>query len=165
MQVTLATAVMFVTYVFVMYVLCSAVTGGRCSSVMPLAEHGAVFKVQPTTTRTISHPESRVKVRRVHFDLVLFLQEDSELMAQCDVPHMSIISLVLGFSIHHLILVLGSFQDSNFLSATGLLSGSVKRFSSMIRSGRDNRRILCYVSVGLVLVFFLLYYLVSRIQR
>lgn len=58
-----------------------------------------------------------------------------------------------------------SFQDSNFLSATGLLSGSVKRFSTMVRSGRDNRRILCYVSVGLVLVFFLLYYLVSRIQR
>uniref|UniRef100_A0A3P8TT94 Bet1 golgi vesicular membrane trafficking protein like n=1 Tax=Amphiprion percula TaxID=161767 RepID=A0A3P8TT94_AMPPE len=56
-------------------------------------------------------------------------------------------------------------SDSNFLSATGLLSGSVKRFSTMVRSGRDNRRILCYVSVGLVLVFFVLYYLVSRIQR
>ncbi|XP_040019355.1 BET1-like protein [Gasterosteus aculeatus] len=55
-------------------------------------------------------------------------------------------------------------MDSNFLSATGLLSGSVKRFSTMVRSGRDNRRILCYVSVGLVLVFFLLYYMVSRIQ-
>ncbi|XP_035013654.2 BET1-like protein isoform X1 [Hippoglossus stenolepis] len=56
-------------------------------------------------------------------------------------------------------------MDSNFLSATGLLSGSVKRFSTMVRSSRDNRRILCYVSVGLVLVFFLLYYLISRIQR
>ncbi|XP_042266781.1 BET1-like protein [Thunnus maccoyii] len=56
-------------------------------------------------------------------------------------------------------------MDSNFLSATGLLTGSVKRFSTMVRSSRDNRRILCYVSVGLVLVFFLLYYLVSRIQR
>ncbi|XP_036391423.1 BET1-like protein [Megalops cyprinoides] len=55
-------------------------------------------------------------------------------------------------------------MDSNFLSATGLLTGSVKRFSSMVRSGRDNRKILCYVSVGLVLVFFLLYYLVSRAQ-
>ncbi|KAL4613475.1 BET1-like protein [Arapaima gigas] len=55
-------------------------------------------------------------------------------------------------------------MDSNFLSATGLLTGSVKRFSTMVRSGRDNRRILCYVSVGLVLLFFLLYYLVSRAQ-
>ncbi|KPP61070.1 BET1 protein-like, partial [Scleropages formosus] len=55
-------------------------------------------------------------------------------------------------------------MDSNFLSATGLLTGSVKRFSTMVRSGRDNRKILCYVSVGLVLLFFLLYYLVSRAQ-
>lgn len=57
------------------------------------------------------------------------------------------------------------FQDSNFLSATGLLTGSVKRFSTMVRSGRDNRRILCYVSVGLVVLFFLLYYLIARIQQ
>ncbi|KAM9854695.1 BET1-like protein [Aulostomus maculatus] len=56
-------------------------------------------------------------------------------------------------------------MDSNFMSATGLLTGSVKRFSTMVRSSRDNRRILCYVSVGLVLVFFLLYYLISRTQR
>ncbi|XP_066525052.1 BET1-like protein isoform X2 [Hoplias malabaricus] len=56
-------------------------------------------------------------------------------------------------------------MDSNFLSATGLLSGSVKRFSTMVRSGRDNRKILCYVSIGLVLIFFVLYYLVSRLQK
>uniref|UniRef100_A0A8C1W001 BET1-like protein n=1 Tax=Cyprinus carpio TaxID=7962 RepID=A0A8C1W001_CYPCA len=56
-------------------------------------------------------------------------------------------------------------MDSNFLSATGLLSGSVKRFSTMVRSGRDNRKILCYMSAGLVVVFFLLYYLVSRLQN
>ncbi|XP_026059097.1 BET1-like protein [Carassius auratus] len=56
-------------------------------------------------------------------------------------------------------------MDSNFLSATGLLTGSVKRFSTMVRSGRDNRKILCYISVGLVVVFFLLYYLVSRLQN
>ncbi|XP_051548704.1 BET1-like protein [Myxocyprinus asiaticus] len=56
-------------------------------------------------------------------------------------------------------------MDSNFLSATGLLTGSVKRFSTMVRSGRDNRKILCYISVGLVMVFFLLYYLVLRMQN
>ncbi|KAL7824634.1 hypothetical protein AOLI_G00328000 [Acnodon oligacanthus] len=56
-------------------------------------------------------------------------------------------------------------MDSNFLSATGLLTGSVKRFSTMVRSGRDNRKILCYVSIGLVLIFFVLYYLVRRIQN
>lgn len=53
-------------------------------------------------------------------------------------------------------------QDSDFLSVTGLLSGSVKRFSGMARSGRDNRKLLCSVSAGLILVFFILYYLVSR---
>ncbi|KAK1161651.1 BET1-like protein [Huso huso] len=55
-------------------------------------------------------------------------------------------------------------MDSNFMSATGLLTGSVKRFSTMVRSGRDNRKLLCYVSIGLVLIFFLLYYLVTRVQ-
>ncbi|KAK6472824.1 BET1-like protein [Huso huso] len=34
-------------------------------------------------------------------------------------------------------------MDSNFMSATGLLMGSVKRFSTMVRSGRDNRKLLC----------------------
>lgn len=53
-------------------------------------------------------------------------------------------------------------MDSDFLSVTGLLTGSVKRFSGMARSGRDNRRLLLAVSVALVLIFFILYYLVSR---
>ncbi|KAM5138394.1 BET1-like protein [Mantella aurantiaca] len=53
-------------------------------------------------------------------------------------------------------------MDSDFMSVTGLLSGSVKRFTGMARSGRDNRKLLCYVSAGLVGLFFLLYFLVSR---
>uniref|UniRef100_A0A8C3MZB5 BET1-like protein n=1 Tax=Geospiza parvula TaxID=87175 RepID=A0A8C3MZB5_GEOPR len=53
-------------------------------------------------------------------------------------------------------------MDSDFLSVTGLLTGSVRRFSGMARSGRDNRRLLLAVSVALVLIFFILYYLVSQ---
>ncbi|KAG9475686.1 hypothetical protein GDO78_003865 [Eleutherodactylus coqui] len=53
-------------------------------------------------------------------------------------------------------------SDSDFMSVTGLLSGSVKRFTGMARSGRDNRKLLCYISAGLVGLFFILYYLVSR---
>ncbi|XP_015264856.1 PREDICTED: BET1-like protein [Gekko japonicus] len=53
-------------------------------------------------------------------------------------------------------------MDTDFMSVTGLLTGSVKRFSTMTRSGRDNRKLLCYVSAGLVVVFFILYYLVTR---
>lgn len=48
------------------------------------------------------------------------------------------------------------------MSVTGLLTGSVKRFSTMTRSGRDNRKLLCSVSAGLIVVFFILYYLVSK---
>ncbi|XP_069760470.1 BET1-like protein isoform X2 [Narcine bancroftii] len=55
-------------------------------------------------------------------------------------------------------------MDSDFLSATGLLTGSVKRFSTMVRSGRDNKKLLCYTSVGLVILFFILYLLVTRMQ-
>ncbi|XP_065539424.1 BET1-like protein [Lathamus discolor] len=53
-------------------------------------------------------------------------------------------------------------MDSDLLSVTGLLTGSVKRFSSMARSGRENRRLLCSVSAGLILVFVILYYLVAK---
>ncbi|KAM8939022.1 BET1-like protein [Pelodytes ibericus] len=53
-------------------------------------------------------------------------------------------------------------MDSDFMSVTGLLSGTVKRFTGMARSGRDNRKILCYISAGLVGLFFLLYFLVSH---
>uniref|UniRef100_A0A8B9XDJ8 Bet1 golgi vesicular membrane trafficking protein like n=1 Tax=Bos mutus grunniens TaxID=30521 RepID=A0A8B9XDJ8_BOSMU len=52
-------------------------------------------------------------------------------------------------------------SDSDFTSMTGLL-GSVKRFSSMARSGRDNRKLLCGVAVGLIVAFFILSYLLSR---
>ncbi|XP_043826815.1 BET1-like protein isoform X1 [Dromiciops gliroides] len=53
-------------------------------------------------------------------------------------------------------------MDSDFSSVTSLLTGSVKRFSSMTRSGRDNRRLLLCVSVGLVVLFFFLSYLVAK---
>ncbi|XP_006893248.1 PREDICTED: BET1-like protein [Elephantulus edwardii] len=52
--------------------------------------------------------------------------------------------------------------DSDFLSVTGLLSGSVKRFSTMARSGRDNRKLMCGVVAGLLIAFFILSYLLSK---
>ncbi|KAM9763638.1 BET1-like protein isoform 4-T4 [Dama dama] len=53
-------------------------------------------------------------------------------------------------------------SDSDFTSMTGLLTGSVKRFSTMARSGRDNRKLLCGMAVGLIVAFFILSYLLSR---
>ncbi|XP_066108614.1 BET1-like protein [Saccopteryx bilineata] len=53
-------------------------------------------------------------------------------------------------------------MDTDFTSMTGLLTGSVKRFSTMARSGRDHRKLLCGVAVSLVVIFFILSYLLSR---
>nr|XP_044999907.1 BET1-like protein [Jaculus jaculus] len=53
-------------------------------------------------------------------------------------------------------------MDSDFLSVTGLLTGSVNRFSTTARSGRDNRKLLCGMAVGLTVLFFILSYLLSR---
>ncbi|XP_021119758.1 BET1-like protein isoform X1 [Heterocephalus glaber] len=53
-------------------------------------------------------------------------------------------------------------MDSDFTSVTGLLTGSVKRFSTMARSGRDNRKLLCGMAVGLLVAFFILSYFLSR---
>ena len=53
-------------------------------------------------------------------------------------------------------------MDSDFTSVTGLLTGSVKRFSTMARSGRDNRKLLCGMAVVLIVAFFILSYLLSR---
>ncbi|XP_008584802.1 PREDICTED: BET1-like protein [Galeopterus variegatus] len=53
-------------------------------------------------------------------------------------------------------------MDSDFTSMTSLLTGSVKRFSTMARSGRDNRKLLCGMAVGLIVVFFILTYILSR---
>lgn len=53
-------------------------------------------------------------------------------------------------------------MDSDFTSVTGLLTGSVKRFSTVARSGRDNRKLLCGMAVVLIVAFFILSYLLSR---
>ncbi|XP_024786667.1 BET1-like protein isoform X1 [Pan paniscus] len=53
-------------------------------------------------------------------------------------------------------------MDSDFTSVTSLLTGSVKRFSTMARSGRDNRKLLCGMAVGLIVAFFILSYFLSR---
>ncbi|XP_021501846.1 BET1-like protein isoform X1 [Meriones unguiculatus] len=53
-------------------------------------------------------------------------------------------------------------MDSDFSSVTGLLTGSVKRFSTVARSGRDNRKLLCGMALVLIVAFFILSYLLSR---
>uniref|UniRef100_A0A2R8M965 Uncharacterized protein n=1 Tax=Callithrix jacchus TaxID=9483 RepID=A0A2R8M965_CALJA len=47
-------------------------------------------------------------------------------------------------------------------SMTSLLTGSVKRFSTMARSGQDNWKLLCGMTMGLIVAFFILSYFLSR---
>ncbi|KAL6031697.1 hypothetical protein STEG23_031907 [Scotinomys teguina] len=53
-------------------------------------------------------------------------------------------------------------MDSDFTSVTSLLTGSVKRFSTVARSGRDNRKLLCGMAMVLIVAFFVLSYFLSR---
>ncbi|XP_064634505.1 BET1-like protein [Lineus longissimus] len=54
-----------------------------------------------------------------------------------------------------------SGMDSDFDSSEGLLSGSMKRMNGMLSSGKGNRRLMCYIILGLVVTFIVIYYFVS----
>nr|XP_002126644.1 BET1-like protein isoform X2 [Ciona intestinalis] len=53
-------------------------------------------------------------------------------------------------------------MNSDFMSTTGLLGGSVTRFSKMMDSGRGNRKLMCYIIASLVVAFFILYFILTR---
>jgi len=53
-----------------------------------------------------------------------------------------------------------TFQDTDFDSATGLLSGSMKRVTHMVGAAGSNRRLMCYLILALVGGFVLIYYIV-----
>ncbi|KAL8624052.1 hypothetical protein ACOMHN_019475 [Nucella lapillus] len=52
---------------------------------------------------------------------------------------------------------------SDFGSAEGLLTGTMNRLSNMVNSGHGNRKVMCYIIIGLVSLFFIVYYLVTHI--
>jgi len=55
------------------------------------------------------------------------------------------------------------FQIGEFESSEGLLTGSMKRINHMVSSGKGNRKIMCYIIIGLILLFFLAYYLITKV--
>ena len=55
-------------------------------------------------------------------------------------------------------------MGGDFDSTESFLGGSAGRLSKMISGGRGNRRALCYTAGGLVAVFVLFYYVISRIS-
>ncbi|XP_071511476.1 BET1-like protein [Diadema antillarum] len=56
-------------------------------------------------------------------------------------------------------------MGSDFDSSQGLLSGTVKRLDGMLSSGRGNRKLMCYMVVGIVLLFVFAYVLLSRVTN
>ncbi|XP_025088815.1 BET1-like protein [Pomacea canaliculata] len=52
---------------------------------------------------------------------------------------------------------------SDFGSAEGLLTGTMNRLSNMVSSGRNNRRLMCYIILALVGLFIIAYYLISHV--
>jgi hypothetical protein len=55
-------------------------------------------------------------------------------------------------------------QDNDFDGTTGLLSGSLKRINNMVNAGKSNRRLMCYLILILVVLFFVLFYLVTWLR-
>ncbi|XP_043222339.1 BET1-like protein isoform X1 [Amphibalanus amphitrite] len=55
-------------------------------------------------------------------------------------------------------------MGGDFDSTETFLGGSAGRLSKMLSGGRGNRRVLCYTAGGLVAVFVLFYYVLSRIS-
>lgn len=52
-------------------------------------------------------------------------------------------------------------MGSEFDSTQGLLGGSVNRIGKMISSGKGNRKLICYMVLLAVIMFFVLYFLVK----
>ncbi|CAI9743338.1 isoform X2 [Octopus vulgaris] len=55
-------------------------------------------------------------------------------------------------------------MGTDFDSSQGLLTGSMNRISHMINSGKSNRKMMCYIIMGLSALFFLSYYLVLKVR-
>lgn len=56
-------------------------------------------------------------------------------------------------------------MGGDYESTQGLLGGSVHRLSHMVQANRGNRKLMCYLVLGLVLLFFLTYYLISKVSK
>ncbi|XP_033124725.1 BET1-like protein [Anneissia japonica] len=54
-------------------------------------------------------------------------------------------------------------MDGEFDSTHGLLGGTVKRFDQMLKSGKHNRRLMCYLILTLLFLFVLFYMLIGHV--
>jgi len=54
-------------------------------------------------------------------------------------------------------------MTGDFGSSQGLLSGTMNRLNTMVSSGKNNRKLMCYVILGLVGSFCIFYYFILRV--
>uniref|UniRef100_A0A0B6Z4V9 t-SNARE coiled-coil homology domain-containing protein n=1 Tax=Arion vulgaris TaxID=1028688 RepID=A0A0B6Z4V9_9EUPU len=54
-------------------------------------------------------------------------------------------------------------MSGDFSSSEGLLSGSMNRLNNMVSSGKNNRKLMCYIIIGLVVLFIVTYYIISSV--
>ncbi len=54
-------------------------------------------------------------------------------------------------------------MGGDFESGQSLLGGSMGRIQNMVSSGKNNRKLMCYIIGGLVGLFILAYYFISRV--
>ena len=54
-------------------------------------------------------------------------------------------------------------MDDDFDSTRGFLGGTLNRVKLMMGSGRSNRQIMCYVSLGVVFGLFTMYWLIGKL--
>ncbi|XP_071955444.1 BET1-like protein isoform X2 [Antedon mediterranea] len=56
-------------------------------------------------------------------------------------------------------------MDGEFDSTQGLLGGSVRRFDQMLKSGKHNRKLMCYLILTLLFLFIVFYFLIGHVTR
>lgn len=56
-------------------------------------------------------------------------------------------------------------MGNDFDSGQGFLSGSYGRMNKMLSTGGKNRRVMCYISLFLVGMFVIIYYLLAKVSR
>ena len=54
--------------------------------------------------------------------------------------------------------------DDDFDSTGNFLNGTLNRVNKMLGSGRNNRKLMCYVAGGVVIFIFFIYYLSSKLS-
>lgn len=54
-------------------------------------------------------------------------------------------------------------MDGDFDTTSGFLGGTLNRVNTMMASGRGNRKIMCYVILGMILTVIFLYFTIRKL--